>query len=222
MQKFLFTILFTILTVSSYSQTDSMITFKSESAVAGQSAWKSFWKLTGPEKTWVITHPFIAGKARRISNEARAEAASVKRDTILDGDDTGGRVDAFRHVYWMARLSQEFCWKKAIRLGKAHEKGNYRQFKKGQKDEELVLPDSISSVMDLFNNNIGVSIGCLNPDFSREKLKTEVIKTILVGKAKIILKNTDGLPLDCSGNILDISKYNSTWSIPKCLINSGF
>ena len=45
-------------------------------------------------------------------------------------------------------------WKKAVKLGIAHEKANLISFKKMKGDEEGVLPDSISSVMDLFNNQV--------------------------------------------------------------------
>ena len=47
---------------------------------------------------------------------------------------------------------------KAYRLGKAHEKGNYLDYKK-HRLEEGSIPDKISSDMDLCNNLKGIEIG---------------------------------------------------------------
>jgi hypothetical protein len=182
----------------------------------------TFWSLSGPEKWWVITHPFVAGKAKKITTEARIVSEEIRKDSLLDHDSNGGRIDAFRHAYWMARLSQNFCWKKALSLGKAHEKGNYRQFKNGKKDEEGSLPDSISSAMDLFNNRAGASLGCENASTNKEELKKLIIVQILEGKMVIISKNPQGIPIDCNGNLLEQSTWSGIWDIPKCLIPSGF
>lgn len=190
-------------------------------SVHAQSLFKSFWQLSGPEKFWSITHPFIVGKAGKISRESKILSVEMVKDTSLDGDPAGGQVDAFRHSYWMARLAQTFCWKEAIRLGKAHEKGNYRYFKKGKKDDEGVLPDSMASVMDLFNNQVGVEIGCNNRNADKEKLKQIIMQQILGGKMKVIAKNKAGMPVDCDGNVIDINSQINNWYIPKCLVTSG-
>lgn len=220
MRTFLLLFLMALFSFSSNSQPTD--TAQGKPALHRPSAWNSFWNLSGPERGWVITHLFIANKARKISLEARALSEEIRKDTILDGDSDGGRVDAFRHTYWMARLSQTFCWKKAIKLGKAHEKGNYKQYKKGKKDEEGVLPDSVSSAMDLFNNSVGASIGCANPFLSKKELQELVIQLIIVGKTKIISKNNDGIPLDCNGKLIETDVFFNRWNIPKCLVNSGF
>src|SRR6185369_7369148 len=101
---------------------------------------EEFHKLSCPEKRWVIFHLFIAKKTFRLTQLARATSKELAKSPSLDGDENGGQVDAFRHAYWMALLSQHICWRKARSLGKAHEKGNYREFKKG-KTEEGLLPD---------------------------------------------------------------------------------
>ena len=84
-----------------------------------------FKKLSCPEKRWVIFHPFVAKKALKVSLEAREITAEIKQQKLLVGTGNGDQIDAFRHTYWMARLAQEIHWRKANRLGKAHEKGNY-------------------------------------------------------------------------------------------------
>jgi hypothetical protein len=184
-----------------------------------QSAWTSFWKLSGPEKWWVIGHPFVANKARKITLEARMKAAEMKLDTVLDGDDDGGQVDAFRHSYWMARLAQSFCWKKAVKLGRAHEKANYRSFKRRQLEDKSV-PDSIASVMDLYNNEIGAGIGCNNPDCGSDSLKILIRTAIKNGRMLKVSKNKLGEQLDCENKVIDLSLYKNKWYVPKCLINS--
>jgi hypothetical protein len=185
-----------------------------------QSPWKSFWQLEGPEKCWVLFHPFIAGKARKLTMIADSTSKQYKIQGMLDGDEAGGQIDAFRHAYWMALLSQKFCWKKAIALGNAHEKANYKQFKKGKPDEESVLPDSISGAMDIFNNNVGASIGCQNKNISNVELVSIIKGEILKGKMKIISKNKSGEFLDCEGNVIDVKKHFGKWGIPKCLVSS--
>ena len=104
--------------------------------VIAQTKWKSFRTLSGPEKYWIITHPFIAKKVWKITSHTLAITKEVINDSLLDGDEAGGQVDAFRHAFWIASLSQKICWRKALSLGKAHEKGNYRSFKKGKANSE--------------------------------------------------------------------------------------
>ncbi len=195
--------------------------FSSSDADAQINYRKSFRELSCPEKRWVIFHPFIAKKALRLTLQARAAAKEISKNSLLDGDENGGQVDAFRHAYWMALLSQHICWRKALRLGKAHEKGNYIQFKK-HKFEEGVLPDSASGAMDLFNNNIGIEIGRPNKKIPEEELKRTVRDSVLAGRMIVIRKNRTGDPFDCEGNKIDLSKYSHQWNIPKCLVKSDF
>ncbi len=180
---------------------------------------QSFTSLSRPEKWWVITHPFVACKAKKLTQIARNESRKLEGDTILDRDPDGGQVDAFRHSYWMALLSQNFCWKKAIKLGMAHEKGNYLQFKNGIKEDKN-LPDSIAGAMDLFNNYIGVAIGCNNKLSSEEEIKKIVLNEIVSGKMRIIKKDNNKNPLDCNDKIINLASYDHIWNIPKCLVRS--
>lgn len=180
---------------------------------------KKFIELSRPEKCWVFTHPFVAAKAWRITKQVRETTAIILHDGILDNYTNGGQVDAFRHTYWMLSLSQEMSWKKAKRLGKAHEKGNYLAFKK-RKLEDGSVPDSISSVMDKFNNELGLRLAKENKDLSLDSLKQLVIKKILDGEARIISRNGEGLFIDSSGATLDIKNYAGKWSIPKILVPS--
>ncbi|MCX6291660.1 MAG: hypothetical protein NT126_07835 [Bacteroidetes bacterium] len=180
---------------------------------------KIFRQLSCPEKRWVIFHPFVAKKAYRLTQQARTAAKEMVTNHLLDDDENGGQADAFRHSYWMALLSQHICWRKAMRLGKAHEKGNYLDFKKNRM-EEGSLPDSVSGAMDLYNNEIGIAISRRNHGFNEKDLIQAVRDSILAGKMIVIRKNKKGEPLDCEGRIIELKKYQHQWNIPKCLVHS--
>ncbi len=188
--------------------------------ILAQNKWQSFKKLSSPEKRWVLFHPFVASKAYNISKEAKQLSDSLTKDTILDCDPNGGQVDAFRHAYWMARLTQEIGWHKAKSLGKAHEKGNYIQFLKGNK-EDGGLPDKVASDMDFLNNDIGIGIGLDYKKVPPDSLKKIIISRILNGEMWIILKNKEGKYIDCDGNTIQDSLLIGKWNTPKCLAKSN-
>lgn len=188
---------------------------------SGQNSKCKTWKtLSCPEKKWVMLHPFIAGKAYRYSEDARKETDTLKNDTTLDGDADGGQLDAFRHAYWMALLSQDIKPKKALKLGKAHERGNYKDFLKGR-EEEGSLTDSVASAMDLWNNQTGSEVGFQYHNLSAEELKIKIIEAIKSGRMKIIYKNSQGVPLTCTGEIIDLNIYYQKWNVPKCMVHSN-
>jgi hypothetical protein len=180
----------------------------------------SFKKLSCPEKRWVLFHPFAAKKAYRITVEARTVSKQMEKDSLLDHDADGGQVDAFRHAYWMGRLVQEMCWRKVKRLGKAHERGNYLDYKKHRIREEI-FTDSIASAMDLFNNHVGLEAGRKNKSLSADEMKKLIVKKILDGEMKIILKDKNGNSLDCERKVLDLKIYSGKWNIPRCLVESN-
>ncbi|MBL0103056.1 MAG: hypothetical protein IPP51_04470 [Bacteroidetes bacterium] len=180
-------------------------------------------RFSRPEKWWALTHPFVACKALKLSRLALAESKKMETDSLLDQDPLGGQVDAFRHAYWMALLSRHMSAKKALSLGRAHEKGNYLSFKKQKADEEGVLTDSLMSVMDLRNNEVGTGIGLASLQAGADTtiMRAMIIQAILEGKLQIVLKDQQGNWLDCDGNKLNISVYLHRWYIPKCLVSSN-
>ena len=184
--------------------------------IGQKNAIKSFKKISCPEKWWVITHPFVAKKALKVSQIARLKTDSIKTNNILKGVGNGDQLDAFRHTYWMASLTQIIGQRKAKRLGIAHEKGNKRDFKKGNK-EEGSLPDKISSEMDLFNNDIGIEIGKEKPD----NLVQFVIEEVKKGNCKIIKTDKQGNFLDCEGNVISSESLIGKWDNTKCLVSSN-
>ena len=182
--------------------------------------WDKFLSLSCPEKRWVVTHPFIASKAMRLSEQAKSEANSMLGTPYLDHYSNGGKLDAFRHCYWMALLCMEMNWRKARKLGKAHERGNKRDFKKGAL-EEGYLPDKISITMDLWNNEVGIRIGREDTSLSSAAVKENVIKAIQRGECKIIRRDVMGNFLDCNGMILQENEWIGMWENNRCLIPSN-
>ena len=185
-----------------------------------QSKISSFENLSAPEKFWVIFHPFKAKKAFYISNDAVKTTDSICKVNVLDNDKNGGQADAFKHSFWIARLTQDLNRRAAIKLGKAHEKGNYKDFKKG-KLEDGYYPDMASSEMDLYNNEIGANIGAENLDKERRTLIEILIKEIQVGKMKILKKDGLGNFLTCKGVVIPKDSLVGKWENEKCLISSN-
>ena len=167
----------------------------------------------------MVFHPFVAKKAYRITVEARALSKEMEKDALLDHDADGGQVDAFRHAYWMARLSQDMCCRKALALGKAHEKGNYIDFINHRTGEEI-FSDSIAGAMDLFNNKTGIETGRKNKSLSKKEVQKIICARILNGEMKIILKDDKGQSMDCERSVIDMTKYAGEWNVPRCLVNS--
>ena len=185
-----------------------------------QTDLKSFFALSGPKKSWVLSHPFKAKKAYEISMEVQRISDSISKTNLLDGDASGGQVDAFRHAYWMARLHQEMGKLAAKSLGKAHEKENYLMFKNNE-NEDGIVPDEISSEMDLFNNTQGLLLISKNSDISKTGLIYRVINAIHEGKMKIIKKDKNGHFLTCDGTKISPDSLKGKWKNNKCLVASN-
>lgn len=174
-----------------------------------------------PEKFWAIRHPFIIKKAIRITRKALVLTDSIKHTGLTDTFSNGGQLDAFRHSIWMALLSQKIRHKKVIALGKAHEKGNYRDFKKGRAEEGLT-PDMASMMMDLHNNQKGADHGRCNKSLAEKDLCELIISRIKSGEMVIIARNHQGEFLTCDNRILKKEEYEQKWVNEKCLVPSDF
>jgi hypothetical protein len=172
-------------------------------------------KVSAPELAWAMAHPFIAIKAKSITKRAMIVTDSIERVGILK-DRSGGQLDAFKHAFWMALLSQRFKSKKVYKLGLTHEKYNYRQSKKGKGGG-----DQIASNMDLWNNKVGIDIGYVHRNISEDSLITVVINAIKRGAMRIIKKNSNGDSLDKQGRLIDNSTLK-TWMNNRCLVSSDY
>lgn len=186
-----------------------------------QSNFSKFKKLSGAEKCWVLTHPFIAKRTLKITQSVLLVTDSIRRSSVLDGDANGGQVDAFRHAYWMASVARQFGKHRALQLGKAHEKGNYRDYKK-HRNENGVVPDKISSEMDLWNNALGADLGASCRKTDDLLIQQLIINAINDGMLKIIKKNKAGQFLDEKGMIISPESLKGKWVNNKCLVNSDY
>ena len=187
------------------------------------------WRLeaqhvTRPEKCWALTHPFITKKAFHLTQFVLRVCDSLRTDTSLDGDINGGQLDAFRHAYWMCLLTQHIKAKKAYKLGVAHEKGNMRDFKKGN-SEDNVRPDSMACVMDLINDQLGIQFGLGNVHSEKRLSDKELISFITNevrnGHMSILLKNKEKQFVTCDGAVINMADYHGKWGVPKCLAKSN-
>jgi len=180
-----------------------------------------FSKLSAPEKHWVLSHPFIAKKSLRITQQVLVTVDSIKKSGVIGTDNNGGPLDAFKHTYWMASLTLKIGARKTKKLGIAHEKGNYLQFKNKQL-EEGSLPDSVSSTMDLKNNEQGIRIAQMNKKKNKYELLDIVIKELKQGNLFVIKKNSNGDYLTCENDILLMTNWKGKWGIPKCIVSSSW
>jgi hypothetical protein len=181
---------------------------------------KQFFHSPGPVRAWVVTHPFIAQKCLRISQRALALADSMRTSPTLDGDWNGGQVDAFRHGIWMCLLVQKITPKKAQKLGKAYEKGNYRMYKRG-KLEDGSQQDLASSIMDANNNGIGVALGMTHRGKSEAELVRIIVKAIQADEFWTILKDSAGNSIELSGTVIPNSEWQGKWENDRCLKRPG-
>jgi hypothetical protein len=188
---------------------------------SAQSNWQQFKKLQGAQKTWVLLHPFKAKKAFIVSREASRVSDSLRVSPLLDGDHAGGQVDAFRHAFWMALLQQQIGENAARSLGKAHEKDNYKTYKE-RKLEDGVVPDQISSEMDLFNNEVGLTLSRKDDNLPKKGLMYRVINAMLQGKLKIIKKDKNSNFLTCNNEVIPKKRLFGKWENNKCLVNSNY
>lgn len=118
----------------------------------------------------------------------------------------------------MLLLSKEIGPNAASSLGRAHEKGNYKTFKKGG-SEDGFLPDKASSEMDLFNNQIGISIFKKYPQETQNQSIERVMNYLDNGDLRMIKKKGKDF-VDCQGNIIEPSSLTGVWENDKCLISS--
>jgi hypothetical protein len=172
------------------------------------------------EFRWAFFHPFAALKIKKRLPKALVIYNEVKATGQPDSFAGGGKLDAFRHVYTMAYLARYIRVKKLRKLGRAHEKGNKRQFK-NNKLEDGERPDSLACEMDLKNNESGFLLGSANKTLNDTALKTLVLEAITAGKAWYLKRNVQGQYVDCDNKPVDPALYKGKWFVPKCLIKTN-
>ncbi len=182
---------------------------------------REFLNLTPPEQWWILLHPIAAFRARSVTQKVVEIALEMVNDKHLDGNHAGGQVDAFRHCYWMACLTQKIGTKKARTFGVAHEAGNKYQYKKQQK-EDGIIPDYIAGLMDLKNNEIGILFGSKNLNTPDNELIDIIKKAVIDGELWKIKTDISGNFLDWKNTVIPIEKWQHKWNNPKCLVPSNY
>lgn len=189
-------------------------------SVAAQT--KPSWrKLSKYEKRWAFFHPFASLKIKKYSPEILATIRQVKSMRALDQFEDGGKIDAFRHAYFMACMGVKVSVRKLRKLGIAHEKTAYRNYRRGFADDHGVLADSLSNVMDLYNNERGFEIAKLNPNADFNLLKEKVLEAIYSGELLYMKRNEEGVLVSCDGTLVPTVQRKPSWFIPKCLIKTN-
>jgi len=189
-------------------------------------------KISRYEWWWTLGHPFAAVKVKLMSkkcyeiynrqaNAVLNSKSGAEVSKNLDKFSNGGKLDAYRHVFFMASFAQKVKSKKLRKLGRAHEKTNYKMFLKN-KQEYGEISDSLSSVMDLFNNEIAFKIGSENKKLNANELSDLAIEQIKSGKALVMKRKKNGTYLDCNDQPIDLNLYIKNWSVPKCLVPSDY
>ncbi len=147
-------------------------------------------KISRPEKCWAFSHPFIVKKTFRLTVKALFVADSIQQTGVFTGSMSGGQPDAFKHAYWMALLCQDISARKAFKLGKAHEKGNCKSYKKARRKGLEDPHNKTSSEMDMWNNKKGIEIGVVNKDIPLVQLQQIVVDSVLSGAMRIIINDS--------------------------------
>lgn len=172
------------------------------------------------EVRWALAHPFAAVKVKKLYKKALPFYMDSETRNQLDKYESGGKTDAFRHVFFMAVFSQKIKTRKIRKLGIAHEKANKLMYQKAKKEFGSV-PDSMDTVMDLYNNEIGFTLGKENRKLDRAQLSVKVLEAIKQGKARMMKRDRSGNYLTCQGDLLkqeDLSK----WVNAKCLVQTDW
>ncbi|HWY12948.1 MAG TPA: hypothetical protein VN026_16555 [Bacteroidia bacterium] len=172
------------------------------------------------EKYWALFHPCAAIKVKKIYKKCLPLYEELKKTNALDTFQSGGKLDAFRHTFFMAAFSQTVKINKIRKLGIAHENGNYRHFLNGI-NEQGELPDSLAGEMDLLNNELGLKIGSQNKKKDLRDLRDIVTEEIKKGSAVYLKRNLKGQYQTCAGEIIELKDYKMKWFIPKCLIKTN-
>lgn len=186
--------------------------------VMGQSKWAAFKKEAPALRWWALTHPFVVGKAYEIAKYALYVTDSIAPH--LDNDHVGGKADAFRHTYWMALTAQAIGRRRALSLGKAHEKADYQNFQRG-KLEDGEIQDAAASKMDLKNNNVGIAMGCLYPNADRRVMRDHVLKAIETEQLYYIWKDKRGHSLDSAGQVIREEDWRGVWDNGRVVVQGG-
>ncbi|MEM1002428.1 MAG: hypothetical protein AAGH46_07255 [Bacteroidota bacterium] len=165
-----------------------------------------------------LPQPFSNNITSTSGRFARHVADNGNNFTVGDGGERG----AFRHVFWQARITQEFSGSFANAVGKAHEGIGLREdasVDMSQKFEgELGLADS---TVDMLNNELGRSIGENNPNLNQLDLARTVLGEFRDNGLWTASEDKDG-NVTITRQKISHAQYNRALDILNSLNNDGF
>lgn len=179
-----------------------------------------FKSLSLKDKVWCLKNFHSIKKSLEISNTVLITMDSLSKNDkdFYNKNIESGKFDAFRHVLWLYKLSQNIGIEKARRVGQIYENYNQYVFK--------VNPDSgydlASKNMDLYNNEVGIYLFLKEGEKQNEELIFSSIKEIIdKGYVKIVFKDKEYNNLDKNNLIIEENKWKGKWENQRYLINSN-
>lgn len=188
--------------------------------IGAQSLLQKYRSVPQAQKMWAVMHLRHAGEMYRISVECLDYAASQLGHYPLDSTSCGGTADAFRHVYWMARLAQKYRQRTCISLGRAYERSNRKTFRQQRRHGQF-LYDRASQEMDLRNNLIGAELGRSMRTADKMEVDDAVKKLIVTGQLYIIAISPDGNFVATDGSTVAPADVPKCWDNGKTLTMSA-
>lgn len=179
-----------------------------------------FKSLSLKDKVWCLKNFHSIKKSLEISNTVLITMDSLSKNDkdFYNKNIESGKFDAFRHVLWMYKLSQNIGTEKARRIGKIYENYNEYVFKKNPNSGY----DLASMNMDLYNNEVGIYLFLKQGEIENEEILFSSIKEIIEkGYVKIISKDKEYRNLDKNNLIIEENKWKGKWENQRYLINSN-
>ena len=193
-----------------------LLTLLSILKISAQDFQKIFESMSFKDKVWVIKNYDRVLQVMDISMEVMQVMDSLDKEKYLGGNSEGGKFDAMRHIFWMWSLTNEVGEECSRKLGQIYE--NYGEYVFYTK--ELSGYDSVGKQMDLFNNELGISLS--QRQISKELIFREIEEILNRGEAKVIKKNQNGESLDVKDEIILENEWKSNWNNRRVLVNSNY
>ena len=171
------------------------------------------------------------GRARRVgafksgSTNLTSVSARTSRHLAEDNNmsiDIGSERNALRHVFWSAKMTQEFGIAGANEIGKAHEGiGPYADVEAIYDEPFQGSESGADSTVDLLNNFIGQSIGEANQDATNFELGEAVLNEFRENGFFVVAKDEDG-NLSITKQKITQEQYQAALKILRQLDQYGF
>lgn len=178
---------------------------------------KIFFNLDFKDKVWIISKSNSSFKVKKISKHVTDLTNKIYKTNFFNSENKDQKIDAFRHIFLMYKLSSKLGVEKARRYGNIYESYNKNIFHK--------IPNSgydrAGEWMDKFNNEIGIYLYLKNGEISDENIIQEIGYQIKKGNAREIKKDSIGNSLNVDNKIIDKEIWIKNWVNDRVLIQSN-